>query len=217
MREIILMAAAEQQEAVRVLSSQGYDVALAGTEPRIREYLLTHIPDLMILDGELPEADEICRSFREYSDRPVVLLQRREDPEMRISGLQLGADYCLPRTVCPEELAAVVNRLLDRVRREQVILRKGVLSVDRLRGTVTVQGEKIHLTAKEWGLLLILMQNEGKEISVEELYESVWNSAPGQDMRTIRKHIMNLRAKIRAGETDDYDIVTSYGKGYVFQ
>lgn len=217
MREIILVAAAGQQDAVRLLSAQGYGVALAETAPLIRDYLLTHTPDLIILDGDLPEAGGICRSFRERSDHPVVLLQKNGGPEARISGLKLGADYCLPRTVCPEELAAVVNRLLDRVRNEKVLLRKGALAVDRLRGTVTLNGENVHLTAKEFGLLLTLMQNEGKEITVEELYEAVWKAAPGRDMRTIRKHIMNLRAKIRAGETDDYDIVTSYGKGYVFQ
>lgn len=213
-RKTIAIASPEvQRDAVRLLTDRGYRLVVADSSSRAWDYLSAHTPEVLVLG--LPDSRELCRRFREHCDNPVILLLEEDNGESRIAGLNQGADYFLARGFCPEELLAAVNHLLKR--REKTVLRKGGLAVDRLRGLVTVNGENIHLTAKEFGLLLILMQNEGKEVSVEELYEAVWDSTPGRDMRTVRKHIMNLRAKIRAGETDDYDILTAYGKGYIFQ
>lgn len=93
---------------------------------------------------------------------------------------------------------------------------KGALALDIPRTRATVNGVDAGLTVKEFALLLLLVQSEDKEVSPQELYEKVWGTPSGEDIRTIRFHIKNLRRKIHADDAKDYDIVSVYGKGYMF-
>ena len=93
---------------------------------------------------------------------------------------------------------------------------KGSLVLDIPKFKATVNGTDAELTAKEFALLLLLVQSENKEVPPHELYEKVWGTPSGEDIRTIRFHIKNLRRKIHADDANDYDIVSVYGKGYMF-
>lgn len=209
----------------RMLERRGYQVEQADCVADAYAYLKEHTPDLMILDIMLPDGSglDICQKYREKSEKPVLFLTGKTSLDDRIEGLDQGGDYYLTKPYQFAELLAIIKRLLEREEKRQhkeealTIFRKGDLEVNMLTMTVKVKGVPVPLTGKEFGLLVVLMQNEGKELSGEELYEKVWKTEPGSDVRTIRKHIMNLRNKLCASEMQDYDIVTSYGKGYMFR
>ena len=92
---------------------------------------------------------------------------------------------------------------------------KGALALDIPKTRATINGVDAGLTVKEFALLLLLVQSEDKEVSPQELYEKVWGVPSGDDIRTVRFHIKNLRRKIHADDANDYDIVSVYGKGYM--
>lgn len=207
----------------RMLTRRGYRVEQATCAAEACAYLCSHTPDLLILDIMLPDGDgfDLCRRFREKSQNPVLFLTGKTDVQDKVEGLSLGCDYYLTKPYQFPELLAVVKRLLERSQLADAssgdLLKKGPLELDLRRSKVTLHGEDLTLTGKEFGLLLFLMQNANRELPTEELYEHVWGSQAVSDTRNVRKHIMNLRSKIRAGETDDCDIETVYGKGYVFR
>ena len=209
----------------RMLSRRGYEVVSASDVHEAEEYLNDNTPDLMILDIMLPDGSgyDICEMFRKRSENPVIFLTGKDSVNDKVDGLSMGGDYYLTKPYDFEVLLAVVNRLLERsvkinVKEEQLTqIKKGSLTLDMQRNCACIGERVVSLTGKELGLLRVFMENEGKELSCEDLYEKVWNTKAIRDVRTVRKHIMNLRTKIRAGETDEYDIVTSYGKGYIFK
>lgn len=108
----------------------------------------------------------------------------------------------------------IKRHLQTKKKREQLTrIVKGSLVLDIPKFKATVNGTDAELTAKEFALLLLLVQSENKEVPPHELYEKVWGTPSGEDIRTIRFHIKNLRRKIHADDANDYDIVSVYGKG----
>ena len=95
-------------------------------------------------------------------------------------------------------------------------IKAGDLQLDTSETKAYLCDEDICLTKTEYMMLKIFMENKNKELSPEEIYESVWKKDPNGDVRNIRKHVMNIRNKIKAEESDNYDIITSYGRGYTF-
>lgn len=181
-------------------------------------------PDLLILDIMLPDGSgyDICERFRSTSDHPVIFLTGKGETCDKVEGLGHGGDYYLTKPYDPDELLAVADMLIKRhlqtkKKREQLTrIVKGSLVLDIPKFKATVNGADAELTAKEFALLLLLVQSEDKEVPPHELYEKVWGTPSGEDIRTIRFHIKNLRRKIHADDANDYDIVSVYGKGYMF-
>lgn len=208
----------------RILKRHGYSVLTAGNAKQAYECLENCTPDLLFLDIMLPDGSgyEICRKFREKSSHPVLFLTGKAASQDMVEGLQAGGDYYLTKPYNIDELLAVVARLLERQKQVQERneelkkIQKGQLVLDIQSFRATLNGKDVGLTGKEFALLLLLIRNEDKELSTQELYESVWNEPAEKDVRTIRTHIGNLRKKIDADNSKDYDIVSSYGKGYCF-
>ena len=176
---------------------------------------------MLILDIMLPDGSgmDICRNFRKSSDNPVIFLTGKSEVSDKVEGLGNGGDYYLTKPYSFDELIAVVSRLLTRhtkAEKKQVIITKGPITLDISKNKALVNGKDAHLTAKEFALLLVLIENENKIFSPEELYEFVWGAPSADDTRTIRFHIGNLKRKIDTKNAEDYDIVSVYGKGYLF-
>lgn len=209
---------------VRMLTRRGYTVYTAENCSQAYERLENPTPDLLILDIMLPDGSgyDICERFRSISDHPVIFLTGKGESCDKVEGLGHGGDYYLTKPYDPDELLAVADRLIKRhlqtkQKHEQLTtIVKGSLTLDIPRSRATVSGADARLTIKEFALLLLLVQNEDKEVSPHELYEKVWGVPSGDDIRTIRFHIKNLRRKIHADDANDYDIVSVYGKGYMF-
>ena len=208
----------------RMLSRHGYNVFTAENCHEAYKKLENTIPDLLILDIMLPDGSgyDICSKFRTISDHPVIFLTGKSDIYDKIEGLGKGGDYYLTKPYDPDELLAVADRLIQRHLQTQekhqnlTVITRGPLVLDITRGRAIVNGNDAGLTSKEFLLLLLLVKNEDKEVSPNELYEKVWGLSAGSDTRTIRFHIKNIRKKINAENSNDFDIVSVYGKGYMF-
>ena len=195
----------------RMLTRRGYTVYTAENCRQAYERMEAPTPDLLILDIMLPDGSgyDICERFRSTSDHPVIFLTGK-------------GETCDKKPYDPDELLAVADMLIKRhlqtkKKREQLTrIVKGSLVLDIPKFKATVNGTDAELTAKEFALLLLLVQSEDKEVPPHELYEKVWGTPSGEDIRTIRFHIKNLRRKIHADDANDYDIVSVYGKGYMF-
>ncbi len=208
----------------RLMTRRGCRVLCAETYAAALQLLERHTPDLLILDIMLPDGSgyDLCQRFRAVSDHPVIFLTGKTDLADRIDGLHRGGDYYLTKPYDPDELMAVAQRLLQRHmetqknRADMSVITRGSLSLNIPKSRAEVCGRDAGLTAKEFALLLLLVRSEGKELTADLLYKTVWDTSAEKDTRTVRTHINNLRRKLGAENTDDFDILSVYGKGYTF-
>ena len=170
-------------------------------------------PDLVVLDVMLPGVDgvSVCRSIRERSVVPIVMLTARTDPVDVVLGLEAGADDYVTKPFEPAILAARLRAVLRRVARHDAspVLRAGELEIDRGGMEVRISGAPVALTPTEYRLLLELAENRGTVLSRERLLEDVWGYVWSGDTRLVDMHIGRLRAKIGADA-----IETVRGTGY---
>jgi DNA-binding response OmpR family regulator len=174
-------------------------------------------PALMVLDLMLPKLDgwEVCKRIRAESDLPILMLTARDDDIDKIVGLELGADDYLTKPFNPRELVARVKAILRRTEpRDRVpegkLVRLGNLSVDPARRVASVGGKPVDLRAKEFDLLLALVENEGIVLSREKLLDIVWGFDFYGQTRTVDVHIAHLRNKL-VGCTAEIETVWSVG------
>lgn len=153
--------------------------------------------DLILLDVMLPEVDgfEVCREVRRDSDVPIMFITARVNESDILNGYALGCDdYVVkpfPLPVLYEKANALIKRSKGLVRSK--ILTVGNLSLNPNNGIVMCSGEEIKLTAREYGILKVLMENKGRIISREKLVDIVWGYNSGTDERVLDTHIRNLR------------------------
>ena len=180
-------------------------------------------PDLVILDLMLPGMDglEVCRRLRAESTTagvPIIMLTAKADEVDRVVGLELGADDYVVKPFSPKELVARVRAVLRRARPGEAArpLVAGVVSLDAARHQVTVAGQPVELTPKEFDLLHALLEASGRVLSREHLLNRVWGYAHADEIesRTVDVHIRRLRAKLGAEERR---IATIKGVGYRFE
>lgn len=199
-----------QQEGFRVVSAEDGLTAL--------ERARTQTPDLMVLDLMLPRLNgwEVCKRIRAESDLPILMLTARDDDIDKIVGLELGADDYMTKPFNPRELVARVKAILRRsgprfAAPDGQPLRAGNLAIDPARRVVTVGGRPVDLRAKEFDLLLALVENREIVLSREKLLDLVWGFDFYGQTRTVDVHVAHLRHKL-AGSTAQ--IETVWGVGY---
>ncbi|TCM96441.1 DNA-binding response OmpR family regulator [Paenibacillus sp. BK033] len=176
--------------------------------------------DLVVLDIMMPEMDgwSVCRRIREKSDVPIIMITARAEDEDQLMGFELGADEYVTKPLSPRVLVARANALMKRtertVGREAELLQYGKLSVNREAHTVTLAGQLINLSPKEYDLLLFLIKHDGKVLSREYILNAVWGYEYLGDLRTVDTHVKKLRAKLGdAGKL----IATVIRSGYRFE
>ncbi|WP_274651011.1 response regulator transcription factor [Paenibacillus humicola] len=158
--------------------------------------------DLVVLDIMMPEMDgwSVCRRIREKSDVPVIMITARAEDEDQVMGFELGADEYVTKPLSPRVLVARATALMKRtegtVGREGGTLRFGRLSVNRMAHAVSVSGQPVNLSPKEYDLLLFLIRHKGKVLSREYILDAVWGYEYEGDLRTVDTHIKKLRAKL---------------------
>jgi len=173
----------------------------------------------MILDLQLPGMDglSLCRAVRadaRLQGLPIVMLTARGDETDRIVGLELGADDYVVKPFSPKELMARVRAVLRRAERGNApaeVLHFGGLAIDRARRTVREQDRAVHLTSKEFALLLALIDAHGRVLSRQQLLENVWGYSYATGTRTVDVHVRRLREKLPSLAAS---IVTVTGLGY---
>ena len=206
------------------LTHAGYRVRTASTGREALRAIEADPPDLIILDLMLPEIGgiEVLRTLRsrEQTRRtPVIVLTARIDEEDRLAGFELGADDYISKPFSPKELVLRVKAVLRRVAqgtgvRRGRTWRAGPLVVDTDAYRVTVAGNEVELTPKEFGLLTCLLERRGRAQSRQDLLEAVWDTTTEIETRTVDMHVGRLRSKLGiAGEF----IETVRGLGYRFR
>ena len=178
-------------------------------------------PDLVVLDVMLPGIDgfEVCRRLRQSTPIPVVMLTAHAEEDDRVLGLELGADDYVTKPFSPRELTARITAVLRRSAGAvapalEGPLRAGSLHVDPVAHETHLGDEPVHLTAKEFDLLVHLMSHPRQAFRREDLLESVWGWSYG-DAATVTVHVRRLRSKIEQDPSSPQHLVTVAG-GYRF-
>lgn len=209
---------------VEYLTHSGFDVAHAESAADGLAWLNTHTADLVLLDLMLPDGDglDVCRTLRQASDVPVIMLTAKGDATDRVVGLEIGADDYLPKPFEPRELLARVRAVLRRRsgtltrNGSPAVLRFGRLEIDADARLVQLDGVPCDLTSRQFDLLLAMAQRPGRVLSREQLMDLVKGEPLEAFDRSIDVHIARIRAVIEDDPKAPRRIVTVRGSGYVF-
>jgi len=205
------------------LERDGFRCRTAATGSDALRDVKAAIPDLIILDLMLPGVDglEVCRQLRRDASTtsvPIIMLTAKSDEVDRIVGLEIGADDYVGKPFSPKELVARVRAVLRRAHPDPVspVLSVGPISLDAARHVVSVNGQPIVLTPKEFDLLQALLESAGCVLSREYLLNRVWGYARADviESRTVDVHVRRLRAKL--GDAGSR-IATVKSVGYRFE
>ena len=179
--------------------------------------------DMILLDIMLPKMDgfEVCQAIREFSDMPIVMLTAKGDDMDKILGLDYGADDYITKPFNILEVKARIKASCvvpqDREKEEvSSIVEKGDLRLDCDSRRLFISGREVNLTAKEFDLLELLVKNENKVYSRENLLGLVWGKDYPGDVRTVDVHVRRLREKIETNPSEPKYVHTKWGVGYYY-
>ena len=178
--------------------------------------------DLVLLDLMLPgmSGEDVCKRIRQSSAVPVIMLTAKTDEIDKVLGLELGADDYVTKPFSSRELLARIKAVLRRVSRgtqsTEGALEGGGIRLDPDRFEVTVGGEEVRLTRKEFDLMELLMSNPGRALPRETLIDRVWGSDYFGDTRTLDVHMKRLRSKLEEDPHRPRHLLTVRGVGYRF-
>lgn len=211
-------------EAIEIyLEQEGYRIFKAYDGYQAIDIIKQEEIHLLIIDVMMPRLDGIRATLkiREESSIPIIILSAKSEDADKILGLNIGADDYLTKPFNPLELVARVKSQLRRYTRlgnmaeddNQIFKTGGLLINDELK-EVTVDGEKVKLTPIEYNILLLLMKNQGKVFSINQIYENIWNEdAIGAD-NTVAVHIRHIREKIEINPKEPRYLKVVWGVGY---
>ena len=203
----------------KAIEDAGYAALTAENAAQAREALANHTPDAIVMDIMLPDGNglDLLKDLRESGSKiPVIMLTAWGKPSDVARGLRLGANDYLSKPFTYEVLIARVEAMFRNVEQVPEIIKKGSLTLDIAAAQARIGGEDLLLTTKEFSLLLLFTQHEGKIIGAEYLYEKVWNAPMRDDNRTLKKHISAIRRKLEEGN-GGYTITAYRGNGYRFE
>ncbi len=211
-------------EAIEIyLSQEGYRVLKAYDGAQAVEMLEKNEVQLLIIDIMMPRLDGIRATLkiRENSSIPIIILSAKSEDADKILGLNIGADDYVTKPFNPLELVARVKSQIRRYTKlgtvadeQQNVFQTGGLIINDDLKEVTVDGEPVKLTPIEYNILLLLVKNQGKVFSINQIYESIWNEdAIGAD-NTVAVHIRHIREKIEINAKEPRYLKVVWGIGY---
>ena len=226
MPETILIVEDENSVAEAIaytLAQEGFETQIACDGREALDAFEDVHPALVILDLMLPGLSgwQLFTAFRRQRDVPIIMLTARTEEADRVAGLEMGADDYVPKPFSMRELVARVRTVLRRNARTEgeapaELLEAGDIEVDMGSHEVTVRGQTVNLSPKEFDLLTYLMQNSGRVRTREEIITMVWGEEEFLDQRTVDVHIRWLRQKIEVDPANPIHLVTVRGVGYKF-
>ena len=212
-------------EAIDIyLTQEGYEVFKAYDGQEALEVLKKESVDLLVIDVMMPRLDGIRATLkiREENNIPIIILSAKSEDADKILGLNVGADDYVTKPFNPLELVARVKSQLRRYTQlgstaqpagEKIYATGGLMINDDLK-EVTVDGEPVKLTPIEYNILLLLVRNQGKVFSIDQIYENIWNEdAIGVD-NTVAVHIRHIREKIEINPKEPRYLKVVWGVGY---
>jgi two-component system KDP operon response regulator KdpE len=202
-----------------ILRDAGYEAVTASTGEEALDRASVSAPEAAILDLMLPDIDgvEVTRQLREWTQLPIVVLSAVGEEDRKVEALAAGADDYVTKPFGPRELVARLEAALRRAVPEDgepAIVAEGI-EIDLAARSVRRDGEQVHLTPTEFGLLRELARNRGKLMTHRALLVEVWGVEYEDDFQVLRAHIANLRRKIEPPDGPRY-VLTDPGVGYRF-
>ena len=213
-------------EAIEIyLTQEGYEISKAYDGEEALQKLKEEKIDLLVIDIMMPKLDGIRATLkiREKNNMPIIILSAKSEDADKILGLNIGADDYITKPFNPLELVARVKSQIRRYTQlgsmsgtmtDEAVYSTGGLSINDDLKEVTVDGEPVKLTPIEYNILLLLVKNQGRVFSIEQIYESIWNEeALGAD-NTVAVHIRHIREKIEINPKEPRYLKVVWGVGY---
>ena len=200
-----------------LLRAEGFDTQISGSKKEAGECLLAQAFDLVLLDVSLPDGNgfSICAEIKKEYEIPVIFLTASGDEYSVVAGLDMGADDYIAKPFRPRELISRIRSVLRRCKKEQRILSCGDLRVNVSSATVTKGEKELFLSALEYRLMLLLLQNKGQILTRNQLLEEIWD-ASGEYVNdnTLSVYMKRLREKIEENPQSPRLLHTIRGIGY---
>jgi two-component system, OmpR family, KDP operon response regulator KdpE len=210
--------------ALRInLAARGYTVLTAPDGTRALHAAARDHPDVIVLDLGLPDLDgtDVITGLRSWSTTPIIVLSARNDSSDKVEALDAGADDYVTKPFGMDELLA---RLRAAVRRasttstgNEPVVQAGALDIDLAAKQVTRDGEVVHLTPTEWGILELLVRHQGKLVSQRQLLTEVWGPHYQTETHYLRVYLAQLRRKLEPDASHPRHLITEPGMGYRFK
>ena len=197
------------------LRAENYTVSAAETGAKALSLYEKYGARLILLDINLPDIDgfSVCEKLRRNDNVPIIIITARTERDDKLSGILLGADDYIEKPFDIEILIAKIKGIFKR-RLARDMISDGDIILNISDGTVTKNGVKLDLSAKEFELLQMLMQNKGRTLTKEFLFGRIWGSDSESELQTLTVHIKYLREKIEDDPKNPQKIITVWGKGY---
>ena len=202
------------------LESDGFSVeGVSNAEDGI-EFLSNQLAKVILLDLMLPGIDGFtaCTSIREHKDIPIIMMSARSDDESKLLGYKLGADDYIEKPVSIPILTAKIKALIHRSETlldTKAKLEYGYISIDKGKRAVYIDGQECDIRGKMYDLLLYMMENQGRLLEKDELYDAVWGDA-FVEQATLNVHVRWLRERLEEEPNSPKIIKTVWRKGYIF-
>ena len=200
------------------LEKENYSVDIASSGEEALSLFALHGARLVVLDIMLPGIDgfAVCRKLREKTDVPILVVSARVGKEDKLKGLNLGADDYIEKPYDIDIMIAKIQGIFKRkYSRDEIV--SGDIIVNKASRTVTKDGVPIEMTAKEFDLLSIFVENPGKTLTKEYLFGEIWGGYSDSEQQTLTVHIRWLRQKIEEDTTNPQRIQTVWGVGYKYE
>ena len=219
----------EDEESFRdalafMLRKEGFEVLTVENGPAALEAFQRHDPGLILLDLMLPglNGTEVCRTIRQTSAVPIIMLTAKDSEIDKVVGLEIGADDYVTKPFSSRELVARIRAVLRRGAEGGeaaggTVLHAGPVRMDVERHSVQIGDEEVSLPLKEFDLLEYLLRNRGRVLTREQLIDRVWGSNYVGDTKTLDVHVKRLRSKIEPDPSAPRYLVTVRGLGYKFE
>ena len=197
------------------LRSESYTVSVAETAEKALSLYEKYGARLVLLDINLPQLDgfAVCRKIREKDNTPIIILTARLSKEDKLNGILLGADDYIEKPYDIDILIAKIKGIFKR-RLALDVLTDGDITLNLAEETVSKNGEPVAMTAKEFELLRLLIENKGQTLGKDFIFNRIWGSDSESEQQTLTVHIKWLRQKIEDDPKNPARILTVWGKGY---
>lgn len=199
------------------LRAENYTVSVAENAEKALSLYQRYGARLVVLDIMLPDGDgfSICKKIREDSNTPILIVSAKTEKEDKLTGLNLGADDYIEK---PYDIDIMLAKIAGIFKRRYSFdeLTDGDIRIDKINRTVYKDNVSVEMTAKEFDLLVLLMENKGRTLSKEYIFNRIWGSDSFSEPQTLTVHIKWLRQKIGENPGNPQKILTVWGVGYKY-
>lgn len=200
------------------LESEGYSALLCVSGEEAVESFKAQGAKLIILDIMLPGIDglAVCREIRESSNTPILMVSAKTEKDDKLNGILLGADDYIEKPYDIDILIAKIHGIFKR-RYQNTVITDGCIKIDKAKRTAYKNGELLELNQKEFDLLTLLLENQGKALNKDMIFNKIWGFDSSSEAQTLTVHIKWLRQKIEDNPKAPKRIVTVWGVGYRYE